>query len=535
KPNQGGIEIWNEEEKSLLSESASAHFLAFSYGPNGAGGYTIEGTRFPCPVDGYEHENCNQETDSVYQIAAFSTESHLPFDDVFSYSTQDEIPLWKLSEDPGHTMDIHQIPLGNVGIFTAPTTPLQAEGHIQGVLRAQDDPVSGAAEGMAMATQICMENGAECFPSSAIAGQLAESEGMECPPGEFISAIKNAAPVCIPEVIISCPAGEFATGLTDDGTLLCTGSTPTGPTTCPAQTVDVCGKLVNIPAGNEGDIYKAGTPMTIDATTSATIQTYKTYVCSSGSWVYSPSPTDGTCTCTTGSTTAIVPCGPGYSGSKSQTYNAACPSYTSTYTINAVACACKQETETKHEDCPPGYTGSGITMARDHLCPSVSPVAIPTWTDWYQIDASTDCTCTPDSKDVVKACPNGESGEIHEKWVLECPSGAWTFYSEISNTCVGCVDTTEIRTNTCPAGETGVIEEEWAYSCATDTWTLVQETSNTCTIPVCHWTPISTPQGPYPHPSGSLEYSKCTCGAPDEQCYRHAGTQYEHFPACQCQ
>ena len=253
--DDGGIKIVNASGDDITSIPESAHFLVFSYGENEAGSYTYGGTRIPCATAGKESENCDIDRDNEYILAQTSTagtSNVSQYDDIMVYEYFEE-PLWQksASTNPVHQKDIHIKKIGNVGLGKTASIAPNEEFQVDGVVRAQDDPDTPELEGLIQSSNICDYDSKSptCFPSSLIAGQLAEGEGMSCPPGQFMIGIANGAPICREEVILKCPSGKLLAGIKSDGSLNCNDPPPSG---CATANILLCDANQVLPASSHG-------------------------------------------------------------------------------------------------------------------------------------------------------------------------------------------------------------------------------------------------------------------------------------------
>ncbi|MEZ5918725.1 MAG: type II secretion system protein [Alphaproteobacteria bacterium] len=186
EPEDGGVTIWNDQNASMTAEPDAAHFIVFSYGENGIGGYNYAGGRVPCAVAGPEETiNCNIDTDAIFKIAAMNTSGGASHnDDMFVFS-QADIPLWQLAD--GNPEDgVNKGTKTGVGAVASDNP--NEELTVDGTVRAFDDPSTPAEEGNILSNSLCDHASAttDCFPSSLIAGSLSPPQpqhGMECPPG----------------------------------------------------------------------------------------------------------------------------------------------------------------------------------------------------------------------------------------------------------------------------------------------------------------------------------------------------------------
>ncbi len=486
EPSQGGIDIVNDSDDSVLPTPGTAHFMVFSYGKNAAGAFNKSGNGIDCAANGIESENCDFTAgnfDATYQIAAASTSGTARnYDDVVDYFTQDEIPLWQMSTDPdAGRQDIHQKAGGDVAIMM-PASDITQPGDIGGTVRAASGEDDNPPTGQVIASDLCTSGDVGCFSPLVIAGKIAEGNGLKCPEGDtigstgkFMVAIKNGQPVCSDTVEDRCDTGEFATGINASGEIVC--SQVSG---CPAQQVQLCNISFTLAAGVEG------TTRTITAGNSGRL----VYTCTDGQWVAQGSMT-GSCVCTPQDRTTTASCPTGYTGSRVQRVVRICPSGRTTTTILSDNCTCVDNyRQTQTRSCPSGYTGS-IPQERFFRCG-----ATPSWSAWRDVHANpvaTNCRCTDRTETRYRACGANQTGSIEERRTIRCTGS-------------------------------GVEVGEWTSVGG----------GNDCKPKVCKWKTSSSPQLS-PFKSGKEMTSKCDCGE-SGKCYSFASAGlYNNYQVCRCE
>ncbi len=583
----GGIEILNDQSVSLFaSANTMAHFLVLSHGENKSGGYTVDGVKIPCDSPGIDANNCNENPVAVYHLSETSTSSGPgQFDDTVRFFTRSDVPLWQLSEQD--KWDIHQKPPGYVSFLSAPSAPL-TESVISGKVRAQQVQVDN----------VCGTDGSNCFPSSVIAGQIAQGEGVQCPnANQFVAGIANNGPICVDEVVVKCKPGKVLTGLNADGSPIC-GDIPCGP-----KQVSICNGTYTLPNSNSGGTQTA----------TGGDSAFQIYECEGGQWV-PKGPQGGQCTCVpdsedrkqkcpkgqkgetverrtldcpagtwsnwnvVSSTCACVPqtqsqtanCASGFSGSIQQTRTFTCPDAKWTGWVDVSnTCVCQPTTENRSSKCPAGFTGN-IIEARQNSCPSGA------WTAWKQV--SNTCKCSPDTETRKVNCPTGLTGEITQQRSFQCPAASWMTWAETDNTCkcvdkkekrkrdcdpgytgkideertfscpaatwsnwtitkntCQCSNTTETRTIACQPGYNGEITEARSFDCATGTWTSWSKVSDNCKPNVCTWRTGGSAQTLQPFGLGNPAGTTCTCGSASSGCHTGSSGSYTNYTACSCQ
>ena len=205
-PHLGAIRVLDENKINLLDPEDSAHFVVYSHGDNGKGGYTqsgqqIENCLIPAialdadadeddpPVvsppgnnpDGtdIELENCDNNDALFIKGIRSLAQGETYFDDILFYTNQGLTPLWKrsLASDEGESF-IYNTNLGNVGINTdSPEYQLHVNGNLNADGGARS---SGYCNGVDSDT--CLEaraiggSGSDCSDSTQLATGIKNNE-----------------------------------------------------------------------------------------------------------------------------------------------------------------------------------------------------------------------------------------------------------------------------------------------------------------------------------------------------------------------
>lgn len=518
---QGGIEIQDESTASVVSEGGiggTAHFLVLAAGEDGNGAYTRSGTQNPCGGGGLDDENCDVEDEAVYvQTNRRTARGAMHYDDVISYFTQSEVPLWQLSSDPNAQGDMHQKPTGNVG-FAIPLTSFAgtAKAVVSGVVRADDDPdpTSPGVEGEFMVGTVGIDNTTR-FTPSLIAG--APTPAMTCPAGQYAYAVRGGALQCAAVLDSLCPPGQVVRGVNAQGQMVCS-TTP-----CGAQTLTICGSSVTLAAGSSGS--------TQNITAGANYRA--TYLCSNGTWVRQSQ--SGNCTCTPSTTvTNGLSCGTGFSGTMTRTCTVNCPAGNTTCTNNRSACVCVGAPQNRIPTCPSGFASNVAQQTRNFDC-TASP---PAWGPWLPpFNPATDCVCQPQAPSLETiACPGALTGNQTRFWTFNCPAGTWTATPWNTSACV-CNPTSWTQDDPCPAGQIGAITNTYTVNCPSGT-TTVSLVANTCAPPPpvqYYWKSSATPSFS-PSRQGVAYGATCSpSGSVSPTCYSGTAGNYQIYAPCVCQ
>lgn len=403
----GGISILDFNDDSAIEPPDSAHFVIMSSNRNDDGARTRYGALTTlCPSSGLEAENC--DNDSVYRMASVRAD----FDDKILNDTPVGIQQWQYSvSNPGN---IHLVSAENIALGVTLTGSINLTSSASAELR---EITSGDADifttGAFMSNMLCDYDAAYCFEPDLIGGQIADAEGMACNVGEFLIAIEDGIPVCRAEIWFSCPPGEFAAGIRNNGTLIC-DTTPL-PACADATVSATCGESRPITATYDGgysyawsgecyriqalntsslnsmtiaqmqtyvDDLNAGSRMAGDCgPDSSTAQIRDSFLCTAGTWSLENT--------VERMNTSSWPSDPMAGGSRTaETSVAYAPGVDSANTSGNHDCWCREDYRLLTDACPGGLSGQSVRIQR-HNCPQTSH----NWTTVYT--NSNFCECQP--------------------------------------------------------------------------------------------------------------------------------------------
>lgn len=571
----GAISIVDDDGNQLTNTNGNVHFMVFSAGENGAGAYTREGALVPCPAAGNaEEENCDFTAgagDGTFRIASYSTSTGAnAMDDRMTFGVANvpffERPAGAGGPGAGDLDDGVTKSASNLGIGGVADNPTE-EMDIAGVVRAQrpvDDPMTAVDEslegGKIEASELCANaSSTDCFNIEAIAGSVANGDGMQCAAGTFIVGISNNAPIC-GVISTGCPVGEVIVGIDNGGNAICSGTAPNP--NCPTTQVPLCG-------ANQTLAFAAhGTTRTLTAGASRS----QTYTCNNGTW--NAGPATGLCNCTPSAPyNDTIPCalndnqcGPRFTGTQDiQRTDVTCPSGNSTSTIiDNSRCVCDPNSRrTVGRNCrganswwisfvasqpPSGYsfnTGR-VNLERITQCPAA------TCSPW-QLD-NENCGCTNDVQTQNSTCTNGFSGNRTRTRNYTCVGGGgvgdygrWGNWSAWDTTACNC-DTTAVSNGLIqchdaqagwvpkPSGPGGIRTQTTnavvGQACVSQT-TQLDTLTAVCDPPPpvqCAWSPggSSAPGG---HPTNFAGVpGGCACGTGNAPCEQGP----LRFNSCSC-
>lgn len=535
-------------DNSLLDSPDVAHFVILSYGPNGNGGYGYGGGNSACPLLGLEAENCDffTTTNARFRYAQLQTTAgNSTFDDILSFFTPDQEPLWQNST--ANINDINAKNLGGVGIRTNHAQQVTQELSVNNEdvrIMAGTNPSATDPNYDYYVNQLCESDGTGCFEPSLIASPSGDPR-MTCPPGEYITEIANGQVNCAPMAPqeLRCGAGYVLSFDSATGIITCTDHPENR---CPSRVVTLCGtpqSLSSASVGTTQDVYFASWGQ----------QRWECQDDGNGNFDWTMLWADGECVCTPRGpwgwlqecpTFDLIP--PATTGTVSVTVQRVCPyNLLSSETNN---CVCHDGPRVDTQACMEGWVGNvtqttTVTCNADPAAPTVT--AAPT-------DYSA-CTCDPNIQTHSMGCPTNYIGDRTEAWGWDCtgasPDPSQNRPAQLvrmphldTDTC-SCSPDNLTRQLECPTGYTGSYEQVYSYNCATGVETIISTEDPhampdpPCTEIQCYWTPQSSGQSA----SYGIGYNlnnpaqeQCTCGAADSPCHRQTGSQYTNYNTCSC-
>ncbi len=272
----GGISITDKSvtPQSIINPPDRAHFVVLSHGQNQYGSTTKSG------IDGLgclggslvEQENCDLDATFV------SGEIENDFDDRISFFSGIALAEWQTSET--NIDEIHLKNATNLAIGASVATDLStAEQASVRTFAAQGGSViafsdaENPGEGRFYSERLCEFDATsatvntKCFSPPLFAGALTPDgplfeattnpgSGMSCydpaSPGSvrYLAGIQNGTANCVDEIFISCPAGEFITGIDGDGKVIC--NTEPAPRCYTQDVTTTCGGTTSLTVEAEG-------------------------------------------------------------------------------------------------------------------------------------------------------------------------------------------------------------------------------------------------------------------------------------------
>ncbi len=533
-PNGGAISIIDDLGNSAITPPNSAHFVVFSAGENGAGAYNSAGALNPCTAGTKEATNCDFTINAEFVSASAGNAGEGQagqFDDEILFATHKDIPTW---ETPAGGQNIAMKPSGGIGVGASASEAPQEDMQVDGIVRAQDDPLTDDIEEGKVQTQSLCDYDSEttdCFASSLIGGELEKGGGMACTDGEFMIGIKNGAPVCSDDIQIRCPAGTSVLGIKNDGSLDC----GVDPNSCPTTNVQICGETKALFGG------KWGVPTLAEV--EGGLNRQERYVCENGTWKFRDY--NGVCSCPASNTKIIqkncaqwTECGNVQSGKKTVEEGLFCPQGSwQSNTIDDSQCTCRETSQTKTHGCPNGFNKGNITETHQNTCNGNTPSCART-------NVVNTCACEAETTTRNVNCPDGMDGRYQEERTFNCPGGStspgsWTGWTEVPGSQAAnckCTPKTENTTKACGAGMVGEIKVKTKKSCPSGETTVEEDASQCQPAPpvYCQWGMISSSGQTTSNSSGIKSGQSCDCGDGTTSCKKFLdGSTYE-LGVCSC-
>ncbi|MCB1784036.1 MAG: type II secretion system protein [Alphaproteobacteria bacterium] len=243
----GGITVVDMNDNQKTNPDDSAHYVIVAHSKEDQGAISRDGIMIgTCSATDPEGENC--DFDNTFRVG----QKTLGFDDLIAYNTADSIEQWQLSE--ANEQDIHLRRANKValGIDESDDPTGFAEMDIlddatdSGIVKAeQDGGVNFVSGAFIVNSSLCDYNDANCFSPKVIAGQISQSEGLDCG-SKFLVGVEYGSALCADELTFSCPNGKFMRGFNASGQIMC-DTRP--PIRCNDSTVTAtCGDSRNISA-----------------------------------------------------------------------------------------------------------------------------------------------------------------------------------------------------------------------------------------------------------------------------------------------
>lgn len=565
RPSEGGIDILDPLNQTVVNPPGAADYVVFSMGENENGAFTASGAQFPCAA-GRDTMNCSfpKAQARFRQSEQNTTTAANQFDDVLSYFIQTEVPLWQISATPGFENSIHNKPAGDVGFAFNPLSfPVGVQSQVLGDVLAQDDPATDDndpltttdIEGYVLGKQLC-SSGNNCFNIDLITGSLANpTGGMECPAddldgvGTYMVGIMNGRPICENDITSGCYTARMVLAGFDPLNNNAPVCRPVGPQAgCPQTNVTLCSGTpsqasVVIPTVASGTIARAPAAGYIGHSRAEDWQ------CNNGSW--SRVNATGVCICTP-SQNRVINCVPGFNGGLNQICTMDCSTIPPTplgctptpppANSNPIiyppgsGCTCTNQYQRNNLYCPPGHSppNPNVQPYEDRTFTCSNPTS-GSWSPWVQHNWP--CTCGATTTQVV-TCPTPLIGSYTQTNTYNCNTMQWNGWTPATppvGACT-CVPSVTTRTGPCPVGQVGSITYQDTVNCPAATVTTIT-TSNTCGPPPPVSCTIKSNGAPTlsSTPTPNVIGTSCTCGSASvASCHAGSAPNYNKYFGCPC-
>lgn len=442
--NGGGISIVDNNDPTipLVSPQGSAHFIVLSHGRNQAGSYSRQGqTPAGCLTGStIEQENC--DANAVFTSGDFDENN---FDDRISFFSAVTPAEWQTSQ--ADLTAIHLKNTNSMAIGAQQSIDLSAADQTTVLDNGNPDSGSVRATERFVAESLCeynASNPAECFEPELIAGTLVDSganfsngtdrleasgsDGMSCPPGQYMTGIANKGLQCVDELFVTCPGDSFIERVDPDGTVRCTSgalqnrcndtplTTTCGTTFTVAEThsgghsAAYSGECRRITDRNAA-FFEAETagmtfaqveafidtlnaePRTIEACgpNPNNAQIRDAFLCTNGTFSSSPTHTHEKDDPWDSFATSLT------SGNVAETNNDSTLDPNNTESNHD--CWCREDYRARQWNCVGGLAGNRIVI-QEHRCPQTSH-------RWHTVYTNTSgCACTPTTTETTQSCNN---------------------------------------------------------------------------------------------------------------------------------
>lgn len=509
----GGITIQDPTGKSLTKPDDSAVFAVYSTGPDGVGGWTMEGAvHIPCTgAVGADVANCNlgfeggAGTATAILVDGYesSPKDANHYDDYMMYFQSQPDPLWRVVTGTTNIQDLTDKSVG-IGVTTptagvqldvaaAITAPVLSDGSANTdslIVYGYNAGAYNGNQGKALTDQICDANGANCFDPIHIGGTAPPpgsyaigDPGMVCPTGTYMAGVDGATvnvsggADCYP-IPRTCPTGQVMNGITA-GNPNCV----TVPDTCAATDMGVCSTSVHLNTVIQGTVQPSS-PATVNGALGGCRQVQ--WTCQAGgTWLQTTDVNPSYCSFTTTCTPVACTCTTLHNSNFSNTAPSTCTKQSCTNcgggsTISVVTdnCVCKSPTTTT-QACPSPWTGG--TRTRQTTYSGANCTA--TIGAWDQ----TGCTCSrPATQVTTISCPaNTNSGTATRTCPLNPSTCTYLTGASCTDDYSACVcvppnPTTRTIPASCPAGGSGT--QNQTFDTTSCTW-VNSGTVMGCTCP----------------------------------------------------
>lgn len=495
---EGGITIVDSTGANALEEPHTAHFAIVTHGENDDGAITRNGVMAGTCSGLLDQENCD------YDETFMKSDIRNGYDDIIVQSTTRLINEWQYTSPTSEDVVLSNASMFGIGIEDS--VELASASGLTVLESVANDAVIYVSGGAFFSNEICDYDDTACFEALAIAGQISESEGMDCVDGSgnpsFLVGVEDGGPVCENNIVFSCPAGEFFAGLNSDGELVCSGAPAPGCAAVPNQATS-CGTSANLAAAADGgysfiesgECYMLNTFSSGTASSQATVTDLQNYIdslnagartpqacpsdnlvrdnfeCHAGEWLSRDAPsmpqTSSDGSYTTGARThelwnymGSFPSNPDRTGQPEAETGGA--GYSIGAARDANDCWCREDYRLVQSPCPTGSTGNQVQVQK-YRCPQTRDSS----SSWHTIytDNTSYCTCAPYTDTTNRNCSayyrvpgNAMSGQVTRTFNNTCDAGGNIVTDPTptidTSACICPVRADTVSENDCPFGTT---------------------------------------------------------------------------------
>lgn len=238
QPYLGAISVVDENGTATSGFNNDAHYGLISHGPDGIGGYTINGQMFsvcgshvPQGWNTGDDQNCSNNAQFIAGIRNNSaTASH--YDDTVYFVRSGQGALWNFVFGSSDIKNLNQGRV-NVGTNLDPLTSLGVVDPNVGLFVG--DPLGGTSgflhvSNNTKAKTVCEKNGTNCFDIKALTNAAGAGQKITCAAPLVMTGITTdgtgthancVAPNFTPNNNQTCGPGLWLAGLKTDGTIIC--------------------------------------------------------------------------------------------------------------------------------------------------------------------------------------------------------------------------------------------------------------------------------------------------------------------------
>ncbi len=239
--DEGGIRLIDGSNNILtttINGEGAAHFVLISAGEDRVGAYSYKGiVGVPCSTTNLQSQNCDTTPQAIYRVSERGTAgNNFDFDDFVKFNALKVPVIWRLVEDPSNPGTYFTVSTQNKMIGVGTNAVGTEKLAVSKDLAASNSYITTKVPAAPVKTQLCEQNGADCFDVMDIAGV------QSCPTGEYMVGFVNGNISCAPVTATGCSGGARMVGIDANGVPFCSTPPPpvVNPVICPATLEPVC-------------------------------------------------------------------------------------------------------------------------------------------------------------------------------------------------------------------------------------------------------------------------------------------------------